>query len=353
MHNKNYGLKQILKQSLGMGVSIVGSAIALSLLPQAAQAATTCAFNPAGGKPNPLGMRAFVTVIENEGDTTFLYEQFPANIGIAASGQVAATIANRRELTMYSTPIEKARKLMLETPAFFNELMGSKDSEGFAPINAVLACKPGLSTAARPPAPKPTSSAPAMQAKPSEAAVTSAAAMTPAASAAPAATPAVAPAVAPAATLGSEASKKPAIAMLADGTYRYWNGTPTTPQTAMTDDELLKAGGALFLFEKKGSQVRGFFGSIDSDPGACIRGQINGNTVAGFAYPQPQSPPSKEPLKDPGETFVTLGTSNFLRVRNLATDGRGRKFYSSALLNLSGFNSVSLGSGSLAKICRF
>lgn len=275
------------------GLGCLGAALLAP--PAIAAPTTTCAYNPDSGKPNPLGMRAFITITEEEGNTTFLFEQFPSNVG----GPVQATIASRRSLTMYRTPLARARQLMLNNRSYYNELMGSNSPEGFGPVNAVLLCKAGAAA---------------------QAGETGAS--------------------------GSVASPPAAgtIAALADGTYRLWNGKP--PQPTMSDDDLIKAGGALFLFEKKGNAIRGFFGYIDSEPGACIRGTANGNTIAGFAFPSDQST-----VKDTGDTFSNFGPANFLRVRRPATTPRGRRFYSSALLDLAGFNAINPGDRSLAKAC--
>jgi hypothetical protein len=84
-------------------------------------------------------MRAYITITEEEGNTTFLFEQFPSNIG---NGQVPATIASSRVLTFYETELDEARQLMLQNPDFYSELVGYPDPEGFGPVNAVLTCSP-------------------------------------------------------------------------------------------------------------------------------------------------------------------------------------------------------------------
>ncbi len=104
-----------------------------------AEPTQTCQFDPALGVPNPLGMRSYITIAEDAGDTTFLFEQFPSNIG---NGQVPATIASSRVLTFYGTELDEARQLMLQNPDFYSELVGYPDPEGFGPVNAVLTCSP-------------------------------------------------------------------------------------------------------------------------------------------------------------------------------------------------------------------
>ena len=104
-----------------------------------AESAQTCQFDPDLGLPNPLGMRSYITIEAADGDTIFLYEQFPS---ITGSGEVNATIASNRVLTFYGVGIEDARQLMLDNPDYYSELVGYQDSEGFAPVNAVLTCTP-------------------------------------------------------------------------------------------------------------------------------------------------------------------------------------------------------------------
>jgi len=84
-------------------------------------------------------MRAYITISEEDGNTTFVFEQFPSNIG---NGQVPATIASQRFLTFYETDLASARRLMLQNPEFYSELVGYPDPEGFAPVNATLTCSP-------------------------------------------------------------------------------------------------------------------------------------------------------------------------------------------------------------------
>jgi len=113
----------------------------LLLLTNTASAEPTriCQFDPDLGVSNPLGMRAYITISEEDGNTTFVFEQFPSNIG---NGQVPATIASQRFLTFYETDLASARRLMLQNPEFYSELVGYPDPEGFAPVNATLTCSP-------------------------------------------------------------------------------------------------------------------------------------------------------------------------------------------------------------------
>ncbi|HEY9629726.1 MAG TPA: hypothetical protein V6C84_20675 [Coleofasciculaceae cyanobacterium] len=116
------------------------SVASLLLLSQATTAASsrTCAYDVNSGIPNPLGMRAYITLTEEQGDTQVLFEQFPSPIG---GDQVRATIASSRVLVFYGMKIDQVRTLMLQDPAYYTELVGYEDPEGFAPVNAVLACE--------------------------------------------------------------------------------------------------------------------------------------------------------------------------------------------------------------------
>ncbi|HEY9641434.1 MAG TPA: hypothetical protein V6C57_13185 [Coleofasciculaceae cyanobacterium] len=108
-----------------------------------AEPSRTCQYNPDSGVPNPLGMRAYITVTEEKGDTTFLFEQFPSPVASSSRSNSTeqVTIASSRALTFYGVGIDRARTLMLQNPKYYAELVGYDDPEGFAPVNAVLACR--------------------------------------------------------------------------------------------------------------------------------------------------------------------------------------------------------------------
>ncbi len=82
-------------------------------------------------------MRAFITIKEKEGNTTFIYEQFPSPLGDANK----VTIASKRELTFYEKNLDTARVILIQNKKYYSELVGYEDREGFAPVNAVLSCK--------------------------------------------------------------------------------------------------------------------------------------------------------------------------------------------------------------------
>ena len=95
----------------------------------------TCQFDPESGKPNPLGMRAYITITEKEGNTYVVFEQFPSNVADKI------TIANKREMILSETPLDTARVILLQNPDYYSELVGYEDPEGFAPVNEVLTCQ--------------------------------------------------------------------------------------------------------------------------------------------------------------------------------------------------------------------
>lgn len=107
----------------------------LNLTP--ASVTTNCAYDPDAGVPNPLGMRAFVTIEAQDGNTIVRYEQFPQRL----EGPASATIAIRREMVFYQTSIDSARAYLREHSSYYESLTGDNDSAGFASIDATLACK--------------------------------------------------------------------------------------------------------------------------------------------------------------------------------------------------------------------
>ncbi|HEY9628700.1 MAG TPA: hypothetical protein V6C84_15480 [Coleofasciculaceae cyanobacterium] len=127
------------------------------------------------------------------------------------------------------------------------------------------------------------------------------------------------------------------IQALADGNYRYWNGTIN--QSIVSDEALLANGGIVFLFRKQGNNVSGRFSYVDGEA-ICVQGQVNGNTISGFAVQTLQG----ASVQSAGESFAGFGPSRALSVR------RGRKIgsqvvrYESALLDLAGLNRINAGS---------
>lgn len=127
-----------------MKLWLVGSLAFISLAVVApgsqAEPTRTCQFDPDLGEPNPLGMRSYISITEEDGNTTFLFEQFPSPVG--DDNPIPVTIASNRMLTFYGTDIDEARRLMLNHPIYYSELVGYADPEGFGRVNAVLTCLP-------------------------------------------------------------------------------------------------------------------------------------------------------------------------------------------------------------------
>ncbi len=94
-----------------------------------------CQYNPESGKPNPLGMRAYITLTEDEGSTIVTYEQFPSTV------DENITLTTKRELTFHDTPLDTARVILLQNKNYYSELVGYDDPDGFAPVNEVLTCE--------------------------------------------------------------------------------------------------------------------------------------------------------------------------------------------------------------------
>jgi hypothetical protein len=251
--------------------SIVGSMTPVTSA-QAATPTTTCGFNSNAGTPNPLGMRTFVTLTEMDGNTTFKYEQLPTPVG----GTVAATIASERQLILYKTNVAQARQLFLSDPKYYNELRGFSNGDGFKAVNDTLVCQSASGST-----PSPTGST---------------------------------------------------VATLPNGSYRFWNGKASG---TISDDQLLKQGGVLFLLNKQGNQIVGTFGQIDN-AGSCVKGTVNGNTFTGIAIPY-------EPSPDPASRSNTsFDPSGFLKLGRWKKVGNQNQ-YENSTLDLSRLNRINLG----------
>jgi hypothetical protein len=247
----------------------------------------TCAFDTESGKPNPLGLRAYITAVEIGGDTTFTYAQFPSNV--AGDGAVGATIAQERHLTFYKTSVIQARQLMLKNPTYYAALVGVEDEKGYGAIDAILTCR-------------------GINGQPIQAALT--------------------------------------IATLPDGEYRFWSGA--TRKDNVSDEELLKQGGILFVFSKKKGQVLGNIAPVDGESGVCVEGSVAGNTISGFA-----TVPQKLETFNQGDTLEPLPSipDGALQVRRGKLVKPNRVKFFSALLNLNGYSKISLGKSVVPKRC--
>jgi hypothetical protein len=264
-------------------IALLSATLTTIILSPFAQAETaglsaTCAYDPNTGKPNPLGMRAYVTVLEVNGDSTFTFEQFPSNV--SNPDGLALTIAQQRKLTFYGTSIQKARELMLKNSKYYEELLGYKpEPNGYKAIDELFVCKRADGS-----------------------------------------------------TIGTGLN----IESLPNGQYRYWSGKARTEK--ISDEELLKQGGVLFVFEKKGNRLIGNLSQIDGEAGVCVEGLITGNTVSGFAT-------SYQPQKEVNDTedFIEWGSPDgVLKVRRGKAISKNRVRYASALLNLSTYSKINL-----------
>ena len=168
-------------------------------------------------------MRAFITVSEIEGNSVFLFEQFPSfvSLGQEEGIPIDVDIASKRTLTIYGTPIAEARQLVVNNPPYYAALLGLDNIDqvmgenGFGPVKTTRFTCQTASGAATDPTPT-----------------------------------------------------GPTLADLPDGNYRM-----TTAEYAnriVSDEELLASGGYLFVFQKSGNSVTGNFGHIDHEEGACV-----------------------------------------------------------------------------------
>ncbi|HIK46550.1 MAG TPA: hypothetical protein IGR64_16990 [Leptolyngbyaceae cyanobacterium M65_K2018_010] len=118
-------------------VGAIASWILGGALGSVAQAQDVCTYNPDLG-PNPLGMRAFITLTETTAGTTVLFEQLPTLVGGAAEQPVTLTIY--REMIFYGLGVQATREFLAAHADYYQELVGYPDPEGFGPVDAVLSC---------------------------------------------------------------------------------------------------------------------------------------------------------------------------------------------------------------------
>lgn len=289
-----------------------------------------CRYDPNTGAPNPLGMRAFITLTEADGSTEVVYEQ----LGSFVPGPVEAVVTSERSLTFPQRSIDAVRQLLLNTPNYYRELLGSHDPEGFAPVNDTLVCRadavaarpvarpsaaaelPNLGTSApnsgQPGAPGPRADLPDLGGVPGGA---------------PAGDTSADSAATPTTFYGT-------VAGLADGNYRYVSGP--ADDRVYSDQELLNRGGVLFVFRKTGDDIMGSYSYIDGEA-ICVMGRVSGNTVSGQAYP------ADGVVQDLAEEFAPWGPAAFLRVRRTRDDGE-KQYYGGATLELSDFSRINAGS---------
>lgn len=146
-------------------------------------------------------------------------------------------------------------------------------------------------------------------------------------------------------------SNLPTIASLPDGNYRY--ATAKLPQSTISDQDLVRAGGYYFLFRKQSNNITGILSQVDSENTICISGKINGNTVTGKAVELVELPQRDPSVKSIDDKFVSWDLAgNILSVR------RGRKtnnqvIYDGAILNLGNFFRYNVGTRPPISRCPF
>ncbi|NEP63624.1 MAG: hypothetical protein F6K31_43160 [Symploca sp. SIO2G7] len=278
-----------------------------------------CNYDPSTGAPNPLGMRAFITLTETEDATEAVYEQ----LGAFVPGPAEAILTTERSLVFPGKSIDQVRQLLLSTPNYYRELVGFNDSDGFAPVNNTLICRAeAVVSAPRPAAsaelPDLGSAAPRAALPDLEATASNRIANTPGA-----------------------ATFYGTIAGLADGNYRYVSGP--ADNRIYSEQELLRRGGVLFVFRKTGDELVGAYSYIDGES-VCMAGRVTGNTVTGQAYPD------SGVTQDLAEEFAFWGPATFLRVRR-SRGNEGARYYGSAVLELGDFSKINAGSSLPPSTC--
>lgn len=134
-----------MNKKLVFGVTgIIGLAISLhsDLFPARAHepgVVITCSYDLNSDKPNPLGMKTYVTAKEKEGHSIFTYEQFPAYLQPSETLD-PVTLSITRTLTFYNLNMSDARVVLRENSNYYSELVGYPDLGGFARLDEVFKC---------------------------------------------------------------------------------------------------------------------------------------------------------------------------------------------------------------------
>lgn len=116
-----------------LGVGVAFSAIELDR-------EISCSFDPALGQRNPFGGRAYIVVTEKDGDTQFLFEQFPVPVLDKRGQGRSITIESARTLIFYDTDIETARGLVRRNLEYYYALIGYEDIAGFSSYDEAMSC---------------------------------------------------------------------------------------------------------------------------------------------------------------------------------------------------------------------
>jgi hypothetical protein len=234
-------------------------------------APSVCTFDRSKGD-NSIGMRNGFVLRQKGNDTVAIYDSLPSSIG--GRTLTGVTLSSSRTLTFYNTPIAAARSTLLANPFLYNELLGFKSEKGFKAVNDNLLCT-------------------------------------------------------------STSAQSKSIAELPDGTYSYWTGKPNPADRKMTSEALLKAGGILYTFTKKGDKLTGNFSPIDNES-ICVEGTINGNSLTGMAYPA-------DGLGSPSTSLFSWHASGYLQVGSWEPKKADKPgHYHQAKLDLTAFNPVVL-----------
>lgn len=136
------------------------------------------------------------------------------------------------------------------------------------------------------------------------------------------------------------------ISDLPDGNYRY-----VTAETPITEAELAQTESLIFLFRKEGNQVTGELSQANSSNNICISGQVNGNTITGWAV-ELSEPLDEAIVRSCGEEFVAWDVAGSLRVRRGQNEGN-KVVYRSAIFDLNGYNRINAGTKLPPASCPF
>ncbi|MEO0768102.1 MAG: hypothetical protein AAFY72_01500 [Cyanobacteria bacterium J06649_4] len=274
---------------------------------------TVCRYDPESGKPNPLGMRSYVTVTEYDEYTEFTLERFPAFVSNSENVDQRADVSEMRSLNLYELSLAEARQLMIDQPYYYAALLDVDvsvvEDEGFAAIDETLGCGQVVADAETPEPETPEPEAPEPETPDPEI-------LDPEAPDSEVPSPET-----PAPETPETEESGPTLSDLPNGNYRVVSAD--FPPRIVSDEELLEAGGAVFLFRKLGEEVTGSYGFIDHEGGSCLTGTLEGNTVTGdsFAY--------GDSVRE--GSFLTLGEPV----------GEGR--YEDSVLNLETFSRINAG----------
>ncbi|MEL6157761.1 MAG: hypothetical protein AAFR18_00905 [Cyanobacteria bacterium J06627_32] len=292
---------------------------------------TICRYDPNSGRPNPFGMRTFISVIESAGNTTFTLDSFPTFAVSPNNPDLRADVASERSLTLYGTALADARQIMTDDPFYYAQLLNVETSaitEGstFSDVDATLACTTVTAQSPEEPTPEePTPEEPTPE--------------TPAPETPAPETPAPETPIPEVPAPETSPEDGPNLAALPNGNYRVVSAD--FPNRIVTDAELVDAGGTLFLFRKSGNQITGTFSYIDSELSACVTGTLDGNQVTGEAIAAEFA--SLEADKE--SRF--LGPGSFLELTSHLGEGR----FERAVLDLEGFSQINSGTRLPVETC--